>query len=309
MKYAPIVMFVYNRVDHFEKTYRALAECKEAKESDLIIFSDGAKNKDGEKAVNEVRKAINLVKNSGNFKSVKIIESPVNKGLVKSIISGVTDVMKEYGKAIVVEDDCVCSPYFLNYINKGLSFYEDDKKIGSIAGYTPTLDFPEYFSDDMFAAYRFCSCTWASWADRWENVDWELKNIKEFYNPEKILKLNANGSDVFIRLYRQTKKSASSWAVRFGAHLVKNEQLTVYPKYSYIYNIGCDESGEHSKAEDASAMFVDLKNTIENPEFKALTVDKNIQKIMKKHYSYGFISNLKRAVATVLIVLIGRIKG
>ena len=43
MKLAPIVMFVYNRADHFEQTYEALCQCDEAKESELYIFSDGAK--------------------------------------------------------------------------------------------------------------------------------------------------------------------------------------------------------------------------------------------------------------------------
>ena len=309
MSYAPIIIFVYNRADHFIETYNALAACKEAKDSELFIFSDGAKNDAGKDKVNEVRAAVRSIKDSDDFKSVTVTESTVNKGLAAAVIAGVTDVLDKYGKAIIVEDDCKVSPFFLSYINSALNFYEGNKKIGSIAGYTPMLDLPDDYTKDVFAAYRSCSCTWATWKDRWKNVDWELKDIKDFYNsPKLIRRLNSNGSDRFIRLYRQTKGNGSSWSVRFGAHLVRNNLLTVYPKHSYITNIGCDESGVHSKADDAEKMRVDLSKAIENPVLTDVEIDKRIQKIMKKHYSYGFISEIKKFIATALIVIKERLR-
>lgn len=310
MSYAPIVLFVYNRADHFSKTYAALSKCAEAKESELFIFSDGAKNEKAENGVEEVRAFAHSVKNSGDFKRTEIFESPMNKGLAVSVINGVTNIIEKYGKVIVVEDDCVVSPYFLSFMNNALDYYENNKKIGSIAGYTPVIDYPDDYKNDVFAAYRSCSCSWATWEDRWQGVDWELKEISDFYkSPKLIKKLNSNGSDRFMRLYRQTKGNGSSWSVRFGAHLVKNNLSTVYPRYSYITNIGCDESGVHSQTEDAEKMRVDLSKAIESPEFCNVEIDGRIQKIMKKHYSYGFVSDAKKFIATVLIVIKERIKG
>lgn len=309
MSYAPIIIFVYNRADHFVETYNALSACKEAKDSELFIFSDGAKNDAGKNKVNEVRTAVRAIKDSGDFKCVTVTESPVNKGLAASVIAGVTDVLDKYGRAIIVEDDCIVSPYFLKYINNALDYYQNNKNIGCLSGYTPMLDLPDDYSKDVFAAYRSCSCTWATWKDRWGGVDWELKDIKDFYNsPTLIRRLNSNGSDRFIRLYRQTKGNGSSWSVRFGAHLVRNNLLTVYPRYSYITNIGCDESGVHSKADDAEKMRVDLSKAIENPVLTDVEIDKRIQKIMKKHYSYGFISEIKKFIATTLIVIKERLR-
>ena len=309
MSYAPIIIFVYNRADHFIETYNALVACKEAKESELFIFSDGAKNDAGKDKVNEVRVAVAAIKDAGDFKSVTVTESPVNKGLAASVIAGVTQVINKYGKAIVVEDDCKVSPFFLGYMNQALDYYESNKKIGSIAGYTPMIDLPADYSKDVFAAYRSCSWTWATWKDRWEDVDWELKDMKDFYNsPKLISRLNANGSDRFMRLYRQTKGNGSSWSVRFGAHLVKNNLLTVYPRYSYNSNIGCDESGVHSKSEDNEKMRVDLSKAIENPMLTDIEIDKRIQKRMKNHYSYGFISEIKKFIATALIVIKERLR-
>ncbi len=304
MSYAPIIVFVYNRADHFIEVYNALSACKEAKESELFIFSDGAKNEAGKDKVNEVRAAVTAIKNSGDFKSVTVTESPVNKGLAASVISGVTEIINKYEKVIVVEDDCKVSPFFLSFMNNALDYYETNKKIGSIAGYTPMIDLPENYDKDVFAAYRSCSWTWATWKDRWDGVDWELKDIKGFYKSLRLIRrLNSNGSDRFIRLYRQTKGNGSSWSVRFGAHLVKNNLLTVYPRYSYNSNIGCDESGVHSTSDDAAKMRVDLSKSIENPVLTDVEIDKRIQKRLKKHYSYGFVSEAKKLIATILIVI------
>ena len=310
MSYAPVAMFVYNRSDHFKETYEALAKCEEAKNTDLIVFSDGAKNEKSAEAVELVRTFAHEFKNKKAFNKVTIIESPQNKGLAKSIIEGVTKVLDEYGKIIVLEDDCVCSESFLKYMNRCLDFYENNKEIGAISGYAPAIDFPEDYKEDVFVAFRSCSWSWGTWKDRWVNVDWELKEFADFCkNPKLIKKLNSNGNDRFMRLYRQTKGNGSSWSVRFGAHLVKNDWLTVYPRYSYIKNIGCDESGVHSKSEDAEKIAVDLSKAIKSPQITDIELNKKIQKIMKKHYSYGFVSDIKKFIATAIIVLKCKLKG
>ncbi len=310
MNYAPVIMFVYNRADHFKETYEALAKCKEAEYTDLFVFSDGFKNENAREAVEEVRDFARSIKNQNDFKNITVIESPQNKGLAKSIIEGVTDVITKYEKVIVVEDDCVCSPYFLNYMNKCLDYYRDNKKIGAISGFAPAIDFPKDYKEDVFTAFRSCSWSWATWKDRWENVDWELKDFPDFCkSPKLIKKLNSNGNDRFMRLYRQTKGNGSSWSVRFGAHLVKNDWLTIYPRYSYIKNIGCDESGVHSKTEDAEKMAVDLSKAIKEPRIFDAQINNKIQKIMKKHYSYGVVSDLKKFIATTIIVIKANLKG
>lgn len=307
--YAPIVMFVYNRVDHFEQTYRALAACPEAKDSELFIFSDGSKNETGAVKVQEVRDALWAAKEKNEFYSIHIIESPVNKGLAKSVIAGVSQVIESFGKAIVVEDDCVVSPFFLHFMNKALNAYASDKRIGSIAGYTPVFSFPEDYKEDVFLTFRSCSWGWATWKDRWDTVDWDMGYMKQFYrNPGLIRKMNSCGADRFLRLYRQTKGNSSSWSVRFGAQLVMNDQYTVYPRYSYVSNIGCDASGVHSRVEDAETMRVDLSKAIVKPQLPHLEYQPGIQKVMKKHYSAGMVSDIKRFAATTMIVLKERMK-
>ena len=307
MKYAPVIMFVYNRADHFEQTFAALSRCPEAGETDLYIFADGPKDEAGKGKVEACRAAVRRAAADCAFRSVQISEAPENRGLAASVIAGVTQVLERHGRAVVVEDDCVASPFFLRFMNAALDIFENDKRVGSVAGYAPAISFPTAYVADVFTCWRSCSCAWATWADRWQGVDWELKDVAAFYrDPSLIRRLNADGADRFIRLYRQTKGNGSSWSVRFGAHLVKNDMLTVYPRYSLIRNIGCDESGVHSRSEDAASMDVDLSKAIPDPKIEYVAPDPAVRKLLRKHYSGGLVSDVKRFAATALIALKGR---
>ena len=226
MAYAPVILFVYNRADHFTETLRALSACPEAAETELFIFADGPKNDADREKVDRCRNAVREAAKNSVFKSVTVTEAPQNKGLAASVIGGVTEVLGRFGSAVVLEDDSVCAPCFLHFMNGALTAFRDDRRVGAIAGYTPALSFPADYTADIFTCWRSCSSAWATWADRWEDVDWELKHIGDFYrNTALIRKLNADGGDRFLRLYRQTQAGGSSWSVRFGAHLVKNDML------------------------------------------------------------------------------------
>ncbi len=301
--YAPIVMFVYNRADHFSQTYGALAKCPEAKNSILYIFSDGAKNDNAKPQVEQVRQAAKKFAKRRDFREVIITESPENKGLAKSIIDGVTKVLDQYGRAIIIEDDNLSSPYLLDYFNRALIYYADDKSVGALSGYTPQIQYPDNYHHDIFSSYRSCSCCWSTWNDRWQNIDWNLEHFSDFISNKKaVRRLSLTGNDRLIRLYRQTKGNGSSWSVRFGAHLVANDMLTIYPKYSYVQNIGCDETGTHSQEKDAESMAVDLSQAISNPKIEKVPFNMEIQKSLKLHYSSGKISDIKRYFATKYIV-------
>ncbi len=308
MQYAPVVLFVYNRADHFAQTFAALSRCPEAAQTELYIFADGPKDEAGKEKVNACRAAVRSEAEKSVFREVHVAMSPENRGLAASVIAGVTEVVNRHGRVIVLEDDSVVAPCFLHFMNKSLDAFEADRRVGAIAGYTPAIDFPDAYKADIFTCYRSCSCGWATWADRWKDVDWELKDIGEFYRDRTLVRrLNADGTDRFLRLYRQVG-GGSSWSVRFGAHLVKNDMLTVYPRYSLIKNIGADDSGVHSTSEDAASMTVDLARAIADPVIEFVAPDKEISKRLRKHYSGGLLSELRRAGATALICVRGRMK-
>jgi len=133
---APIVLFVYNRLDHTQVVIETLLKNTLAKDSELYIFSDAAKSENGIEKVNEVREFIRDDSWHTGLKKVSIVEAEKNKGLAKSIIGGVSEIIQRYGKVIVLEDDLNLSPYFLEYMNDALDYYKDDEEIWSISGYS-----------------------------------------------------------------------------------------------------------------------------------------------------------------------------
>ena len=114
---SPILLFVYNRLTHTQRCVEALLKNSFASNSELFIYADGVKDGTQQEAVNEVR---NYIRSISGFKHITIIERTENWGLARNIIDGVTTQIKKYGKVIVLEDDLVVAPYFLQFMNDAL---------------------------------------------------------------------------------------------------------------------------------------------------------------------------------------------
>lgn len=240
---APIVLFTYNRLEETQRTICALQKDLLAEDSELIIFSDGPKNEEGQKKINLIREYLWTIK---GFKRIQIIESKVNKGLANSIIDGVTEIIKEYGRVIVLEDDLITSPNFLNFMNQALDFYKNDNQIISISGYTLDLsNLPG--TKDFYFGYRASSWGWATWEDRWKNIDWDLSDYHEFKEDRNSRKkFNRGGSDLSKMIDNQVTGKIDSWAIRFCYHQYKYNLKTVFSTKSKIKSIGFGSDATHT---------------------------------------------------------------
>lgn len=287
MKLAPIVLFTFNRLDHTKKTIESLKQNIFAKESELFIFSDGARNNEEEVVVNNVR---NYLINIEGFKTINIIESKKNKGLAKSVIDGVTDIINKYGKVIVLEDDLVTSRYFLKYMNESLDVFKERNDIWSISGYGPSINIPIEYEEDIYITKRGSSWGWATWQDRWKKVDWNVSDYELFKrNKEMIIDFNRSGKDLAPMLEDQMCERIDSWAIRWVYSQFKNSMYTVYPVKSLVKNIGNDLTGTHTTS--TRHFNVELCNKIIaiNINIKA---NNNIIKEFKKFYDKNFSGNL-----------------
>lgn len=242
---APICLFTFNRLEETIQTVEALQRNLLAEHSHLKVFSDGPRK---EKDVQKVIEIRDFLKRITGFKSVQVFESAVNKGLANSIISGVSTVIAEYGKVIVLEDDLVTSPNFLNFMNQSLDFYESNNRIFSISGYTMDLPLLNDYSADFYYAYRASSWGWGTWKDRWEKVDWTASGYKStLLNPISHLRFMRGGSDMPYMLWKQMNGKIDSWAIRWCYNQFINNQLTVYPTVSKLRNIGFGQEATHTK--------------------------------------------------------------
>lgn len=280
---APVIVFVYNRPEHTKKTIESLSKNIFAKETDVFIFSDNAKNNKTRENVELVRKYIFELSGKNLFNSVHIELSEINKGLANSVIYGVSKILLKYGKAIVLEDDLITSIDFLKFMNDALDFYENHESIWSISGYNLPIKIPKNYKDDIYLSYRGCSWGWATWLDRWNRVDWQVNDYSEFSkNIFKRISFNRGGRDLSHMLDDQMKGKIDSWAIRWCYSQFNLKKYTIYPVVSKIRNIGLDGSGTHSGETNKFSSQLSNENII--TKFNNVNFNKEIINNFKNQY-------------------------
>jgi hypothetical protein len=239
--YSPIALFVYNRPAHTRQTVEALQKNSLAKDSDLTVYSDAPKNAESEDAVRQVRQYIHQIT---GFKSVTIVEREKNWGLANSIIDGVTKLVNEYGRIIVLEDDLVTSPYFLSYMNEALEYFQHEEKVMHVSGYMFPIvnaNLPETFF------LRTASCWgWATWSRAWQYFENDPDKLHGDFTEQSIKRFNLDGAyNFWVQVEKNRAGLMNSWAVFWYASIFKKNGLCLHPKFSMVSNIGHDDSGLH----------------------------------------------------------------
>lgn len=287
----PIILFVYNRPWHTRQTVEALQKNDLASESELFIFSDGPKNEKAQEGVEEVRKYLRSVK---GFKNIHIIEREKNLGLANNIIDGVTKIVNEYGRVIVLEDDLVTSPGFLRYMNEGLELYADEEKVASIHGYIYPLKHPERLPETFFIRGADC-WGWATWARAWKYFEPDGKKLLEELKRKKLTKeFDFNGAYPYTKmLIDQIRGRNNSWAIRWYASAFLNNMFTLYPRYSLVRNIGLDNTGTHCSETGVFESFL-----VDEVKVEKIVVRESLlaRKMIESYFRYSIFMLLKEKI-------------
>lgn len=246
MMLSPVILFAYNRPMHLKMTLDALSKNVGAKDTNVYIFIDGPKRENG-KSINKKVEEVALSYKDNVFRTLSVENSIQNYGLAISIITGVTRIIGIFGKVIIIEDDAVPAPSYLQFMNQALEYYEHDHTIWSIGGYTVPMKIPDDYKHDIVITQRSSSYAWATWKDRWDKIDWDVNDYKRFHwSIKERRKFNAWGNDRSSMLDDQMLGRVNSWAIRFDYAMYKNGMFNILPTKSLIKNIGHDGSGTHS---------------------------------------------------------------
>ncbi|HVI48790.1 MAG TPA: glycosyltransferase [Chitinophaga sp.] len=247
---APIVLIAYKRPDLTEKALESLAANPEAAESELYVFADGPKAGSTEADQQHIDATRRVIRSRNWCGKVHITERVQNYGLAKSVITAVAEVVAKHGRVIVVEDDLVLSPFFLQYMNKALDMYEDEPQVACIHGYVYPIQ--EKLPPTFFIRGADC-WGWATWERAWKQFEPDgqklydairLKGEARTFNFD-------NTYDYMKMLRKQISGQNDSWAIRWHASAFLKNMVTLYPGRSLVQNIGTDSSGTHMDASDA----------------------------------------------------------
>jgi hypothetical protein len=274
MNFSPILIGVYNRLNHFERCIEALKMCPESINSILYVASDAAFRSEDEDAINKVRKFIDEI---DGFQKVIRIYREKNYGNYCNYMDAQEKIFEEHDRLIVMEDDVIVGKGFLSYMNQGLNFYNEDESVVFISSHLP----PNIESSDN-------NCFFMNFISGYGLGIWREKEKKlsmyrtpEFYSLcfrsyeffKNFKSWQPNNVRTIPRLIYGGEKF---YDIEFGIIMTKFNLLALYPPFSLSKTIGNDgtglRAGVNNDLNDQSIKdeFVYLHNLKKNANLKMM---------------------------------------
>jgi hypothetical protein len=238
-EYAPIAVFAYKRAAHANRLIDSLLRNEPFLRSPIFVFCDGPRDQKDQKAVSETRRAVH--QRLGPHGEIR--ESDVNNGLARSIIAGVTELCKVYGRVIVLEDDLELHPYCLNFLNAALRRYADVSGVYHVNAYR----YPLPAASAPCFSRLVSSWGWATWQRAWINFEPDAAKLADRIRDANLISdLDFDGTFPYYKmLQHQARGKIDSWAIRWYASTLLRGGLALCPNISQASNLGFDNSGVH----------------------------------------------------------------
>ena len=262
---SPIALFAYKRVEHLRRVVDSLRQNPLAEASDLVVFCDAPRTPADVTAVGQVR---SYVADIEGFRSVAVQLRENNLGLAGSLTQGISEMLQKWERTIVIEDDVLVSPFFLEYMNAALDLYAADTRVASVQGYCYPVASP--LPPTFFLRGADC-WGWATWRRGWKLYrDDAAQLYKELVTADLVTDFDYQGSFRFSKaLEQQANGATNSWAIRWYASAFLANALSLYPGRSLTQNIGMDGSGDNcGRLSDYDTEFSDLAVPVESIEVK-----------------------------------------
>lgn len=209
-----LVIPCYNRTSTLGKLLKSLVMAQYPIGVDLIFSIDYSGNDSVFQMANDFK---------WEFGEKKIIKHSENIGLRNNIIS-CGDLTDEYEAVIILEDDLLVSPFFIEYAYRAWQYYGEDKNIAGISLYSYRLSESLHEFNPISKGFDTFFMQWtSSWGQLWTNKQWKL--FKEWYN------LHEDISHIPVPEY--VKGWSHSWKKYHIAYLVDTNKFFVYPTVSY----------------------------------------------------------------------------
>ena len=243
----PILILTWKRPDHLK---RVIGSLRKIRPKNIYFSCDGA-NKGNLKEELLVKQTRSIMRSEVDWECDKKYNlSETNLGCRLGVSRGIDWFFKNVDKGIIIEEDCILHPLFFEFAESLLKKYHNDHRIGSISASNLQNGIMRGETTYYFSKYHHC-WGWATWKDRWEKYDNELKSWK-FIKDNK-LKKQIFGTKremkywtmIFERLYKYNKPD--SWAYRWFLSCQINRYLSIIPNENFSENIGFGDEATNTK--------------------------------------------------------------
>ena len=242
---APIAIFVYKRPLHAARLIDSLLANEPVARSPVYVFCDGARTPDESQQVAETRQVVRERLGS----RCEMIEGEANSGLAASIIGGVTDLTRRYGRVIVLEDDLVLHSGCLAFLNAALRRYADEAGIWHVNAYR----YPIGPGAAPVLSRLPSSWGWATWERAWAGFEPDAAKLERGIRAADLsFRMDFGGRFPYHYMLKdQVRGRIDSWAIRWYASVLVHGGLSVYPNVSQVMNKGMDGTGVHCNTTSA----------------------------------------------------------
>ena len=278
----PVLFLVFNRMDTTKSVFNAI---RQAKPSKLYIASDGArKHKLNE--INEVESIRHYVLSHIDWDcDIKTLFRETNLGCKRAVSEAITWFFESESKGIILEDDCLPNQSFFRFCEEMLNYYKDDMRIWHISGNNFQWGNKRGEGDYYFSNYTHI-WGWATWADRWQHYDVDMKNFEDFKRQQIIMSIFENEKEqrFWLDAFNITKTNKiSAWDYQWSYCAFINNGLSILPNKNLVKNIGFGNQATHTHDENSkfsNIETVDIDFPIKHPDF--LVIDKAADRMTAK---------------------------
>lgn len=239
----PLALFAYRRPLHTRRALDSLARCTRLEECQPVIFCDAPKTPEQAAEVEATRQ---VAQEWAGEHDARVVLRDENLGLARSIASGVDELCAEFGRVIVVEDDLVVSPDFVDYMLQSLDRYAPNEDVYQVSGFMFPVEQPE--KPDAFFLPLTTTWGWATWQRAWRVFDWEAPGSSEsLSDPTWRFQFDLGGSFPYSEMLRRRLAGKNdSWGILWWYAVFQAKGLVLHPCRSLVWNGGFDNTGVHS---------------------------------------------------------------
>ena len=239
----PILIRFFNRPGKLKKLMKVI---KKVRPSKLYILSDGPRNEQDMKLVDEARLIVSNIDWTCTVKK-KFLKK--NLGGPLAGYRGIRWFFNSVHQGIILEDDNIPNISFFKFCDELLEYYKNDIRVGSITGNNFQNGKCRGNSSYYFSKYMHC-WGFASWRRSFSN--WKLVP-KEWLKIKKLLLKNDSYYDEHEKkywekiFYNLCSSKKIHWDYSLLLHFWRKKYLTITPNSNLVSNIGFDKDATNTK--------------------------------------------------------------
>lgn len=262
MNCAPVLLLIWRRK---EQALKSLEAIRIAAPKHLYIACDGFPlgNSSLESQIRECRNEV--VRNVDWECNLRTKFSTRHKGCGKGVSTAIDWFFSYEEKGIIVEDDCLLSPYFFGFASEMLDKYSEDRRVWSICADNRVRS-RDMEADYFFSRYSYC-WGWATWRSRWRDYEFGDRYWAGLTSVGGISRIFEKKSErrywekIFNRLF--TEGYPDTWDYQWLLTIWVNQGLNIIPKQRLVQNIGFGEGatnlGGYAERIDSSSEIGQLR--------------------------------------------------